>query len=202
LICDARAIIYRKLSLSGDHIPIVFLWSSVEKDDYSTFISCEHILKFRKHSSLISMNTIIQPLEKEQLLPLLKDFFEKEEYIELAYLFGSVSEGKAGVLSDIDVAVYLSESLTKAQRNHKRIELIGSLTTLLKSDSVDLLIINDTSPVLSFEIIRPNILIYARDHNLRVDVEHRIMSTYLDWKYYEDRLNQNLLKRIMERGLT
>lgn len=113
-----------------------------------------------------------------------------------------MSEGKAGVLSDIDVAVYLSESLAKAQRNRKRIELIGSLTTLLKSDSVDLLIINDTSPVLSFEIIRPNVLIYARDHNLRVDVEHRIMSTYLDWKYYEDRLNQNLLKRIMERGLT
>ncbi|WP_319508855.1 nucleotidyltransferase domain-containing protein [uncultured Methanolobus sp.] len=147
------------------------------------------------------MNTSIQVYEKEQLIPLLKEFFQNEEYVELAYLFGSVSEGKAGVLSDIDIGVYLSGSLTKSQRNHKRIELIGSLTTLLKSDSVDLLVINDTSPVLSFEIIKPNVLIHARDHSLRVDVEHRIMSTYLDWKYYEDRLNQNLLKRIMEQGL-
>ncbi len=147
------------------------------------------------------MNTSTQHLEKEQLLPLLKDFFQKEEYVELAYLFGSVAEGKAGVLSDIDIGVYLSESLTKAQRNHKRIELIGSLVTLLKRDSIDLLIINDTPPVLSFEIIRPNVLIHARDRSLKVDVEQRIMSMYLDWKYYEDRLNQNLLKRIMERGL-
>ncbi len=147
------------------------------------------------------MNTSIQVYEKEQLIPLLKEFFQNEEYVELAYLFGSMAEGKAGILSDIDIGVYLSGSLTKAQRNHKRIELIGSLATLLQSDSIDLLIINDTSPVLSFEIIKPNVLIHARDHSLRVDVEHRIMSTYLDWKYYEDRLNQNLLKRIMEQGL-
>ncbi|WP_292470260.1 nucleotidyltransferase domain-containing protein [Methanolobus sp.] len=147
------------------------------------------------------MNTGNPIPQKEQLLPLLKDFFKKEEYVELAYLFGSVSEGKAGVLSDIDIGVYLSESMTKAQRNRKRIELIGSLTTLLKSDNIDLLVINDTSPVLSFEIIKQNVLIHARDHSLRVDVEHRIMSMYLDWKYYEDRLNQNMLKRIMEKGL-
>ena len=147
------------------------------------------------------MNTRNPLLQKEQLLPLLKEFFHNGEYVELAYLFGSVSEGKAGVLSDVDIGVYLSESLTKAQRNHKRIELIGSLAILLQSDSIDLLVINDTSPVISFEIIKPNVLIHAREHSLRVDVEHRIMSTYLDWKYYEDRLNQNLLKRIMEKGL-
>ncbi|WP_342303619.1 nucleotidyltransferase domain-containing protein [Methanolobus sp. ZRKC5] len=147
------------------------------------------------------MNTSNQPFEKDKLLPLLKDFFQKEEHVELAYLFGSVSEGKAGVLSDIDIGVYLSESLTKAQKNHKLIELIGSLTTLLKSDRLDLLIINDTSPVLSFEIIKPNVLILERNHDLKLDVEQRIMSQYLDRKYHEDFLNQSLLKRIMEKGL-
>lgn len=139
--------------------------------------------------------------EKEQLLPLLKEFFRAEECVELAYLFGSVAEGKAGALSDIDIGVYLSGTLTKAERDRKRIELIGKLMALIKSDRVDLQVINDTSPVLSFEIIRPNVLIFERDSDLKVDVEQRIMSVYLDWKYYEDRLNQNLLKRIMEKGL-
>ncbi|WP_094227151.1 type VII toxin-antitoxin system MntA family adenylyltransferase antitoxin [Methanolobus psychrotolerans] len=148
------------------------------------------------------MNTTTPMLDKEQLIPILKEFFLGEECVELAYLFGSVSEGKAGARSDIDIGVYLSGTLTKVQRNHKRIELIGSLATLLKSDKVDLLVINDTSPVLSFEIIKPNVLVFERDQDLKVDVEQRIMSTYLDWKYYEDRLNRNFLKRIMEKGLT
>ena len=147
------------------------------------------------------MNPQTSILEKGQLLPLLKEFFRAEDQVELAYLFGSVAEGKAGVLSDIDIGVYLSDKLTTVERGRKRIELIGKLMSLLKSDRVDLLIINDTSPVLKFEIIRPNVLIYERNPDLKVDVEQRIMSVYLDWKYYEDRLNRNTLKRIMEKGL-
>ncbi|MDG6244555.1 MAG: nucleotidyltransferase domain-containing protein [Methanolobus sp.] len=140
--------------------------------------------------------------QKEQLLPLLREFFRAEECVELAYLFGSLAEGKGGALSDIDIGVYLSGTLTKADRGRKRIELIGRLMSLLRSDRVDLVLINDVSPVLKFEIIRPNVLLFERDPDLKVDVEQRIMSVYLDWKYYEDRMNQHLLKRIMEKGLT
>lgn len=150
---------------------------------------------------MIFMNTQGPTLQKEHLLPLLKEFFQNDECVELAYLFGSVAEGKEGPLSDIDVGVYLSSGFTKVQRDKKRLELIASLTTLTKNDRVDLLVLNDTPPVLSFEIIRPNFLIFERDSSMKVDVEQRIMSTYLDWKYYEDRLNKNLLKRITEKGL-
>jgi hypothetical protein len=147
------------------------------------------------------MNPQTSILEKGQLLPLLKEFFRAEDQVELAYLFGSVAEGKAGVLSDIDIGVYLSDKLATIERGRKRIELIGKLMSLLKSDRVDLLIINDTSPVLKFEIIRPNVLIFERNPDLKVDVEQCIMSVYLDWKYYEDRLNRNTFERIMEKGL-
>ncbi|WP_292462821.1 nucleotidyltransferase domain-containing protein [Methanolobus sp.] len=139
--------------------------------------------------------------EKERLISLLKEFFRAQDQVELVYLFGSVAEGKAGAFSDIDLGVYLADILTKAERGYKRIELISGLTSLLGSDRVDLLVLNDTPPVLSFEIIKPNVLIFERDSRLKVDVEQRIMSVYLDWKYYEDRMNRNLLKRITERGL-
>jgi predicted nucleotidyltransferase len=139
--------------------------------------------------------------QKERLLPILREFFRAEECVELAYLFGSVAEGRAGDLSDIDIGVYLSDTLINTERSHKRIELIGRLMSLLRTERVDLLVINDISPVLKFEVIRPNVLIFERDRGLKMDVEQRIMSVYLDWKYYEDRLNQNLLKRIMEKGL-
>ncbi len=140
-------------------------------------------------------------LDKEELLPLLREFFLNEESVELAYLFGSVAEDTAGPLSDVDIGVYLSGTLTEKERIYKRIDLINELSDLLKSDKIDVIVVNDASPVLRFEIIRPNVTIFSRDEDLRVDVEHRIMSVYLDWKYYEDRLNRHLLERISEKEL-
>ena len=147
------------------------------------------------------MGTTNHNMEKEYLIPILGKFFKTQEYVELAYLFGSAAKGKAGVLSDIDIGVYISNRITKAQRDQKRIELIAKLTTILKNNSVDLLIINDTPPVLNFEIIEPNVPILIRDHDLKLDVEQRIMSRYLDRKYHENFLNKTLLKNIMEKGL-
>jgi predicted nucleotidyltransferase len=140
-------------------------------------------------------------LNKEELLPLLGEFFLKKESVELAYLFGSVAEDTAGPLSDVDIGVYLSETLTEKERIYKRIDLINELSDLLGSDKLDFIVINDASPVLSFEVIRPNVTFFSRDDSLRVDVEHRIMSEYLDWKYYEDRLNKHFLERITEKGV-
>ena len=149
----------------------------------------------------MQMNTTNRNLEKEQLSLLLEKFFQAHDRVELAYLFGSVAKGKAGALSDIDIGVYLSAGLTKAQRNQKRLDLIAKLTTILKNDRIDLLIINDTPPVLNFEIIKPNVLVLVRDHDLKLDVEQRIMSRYLDRKHHEDFLNRTLMKKIMEKGL-
>ena len=147
------------------------------------------------------MSTTKHNLKKEQLIPLLEKFFQEHDCVELAYLFGSAAKNKAGVLSDIDIGIYLSAGMAKAQRNQKRLELIAKLTTVLKNDKIDLLIINDTPPVLNFEIIKPNVLVLARDHDLKLDVEQRIMSRYLDRKYHEDFLNRTLMKKIMEKGL-
>ncbi len=139
---------------------------------------------------------------KEQLLPLLREFFRNEECVELAYLFGSVAEGKATALSDIDIGVYMSENLTNTERFRKQLELTSKLVGLLGNNNIDLLVLNDTAPVLSFEIIEPNVLIFERDHGLKIDVEQRIMSGYLDRKYHEDLMNRMFLERVREKGLT
>ena len=149
----------------------------------------------------MQMNTTNRNLEKEQLSLLLEKFFQAHDRVELAYLFGSAAKGKASALSDIGIGIYLSVGLTKAQRNQKRLELIAKLTTILKNNRIDLLIFNDTPPVLNFEIIKPNVLVLVRDHDLKLDVEQRIMSRYLDRKHHEDFLNRTLMKKIMEKGL-
>jgi predicted nucleotidyltransferase len=40
-------------------------------------------------------------------------YLNKQEHVKLAYLFGSVAEGKEGKLSDVDLAFFLDESLSK-----------------------------------------------------------------------------------------
>ncbi|WP_406660235.1 nucleotidyltransferase domain-containing protein [Methanolobus sp. ZRKC3] len=147
------------------------------------------------------MNTTSTTPDKDTLISSLREFFHGEQDVELVYLFGSVAEGRANAQSDIDIGIYLSEILSKTERFQRRIELISRLTTFLKNNSVDLLVINDTSPVLSFEIIKPNVLVLERDRGLKIDVEQRIMSRYLDRKHHEDLMNQILLERIMEKGL-
>lgn len=148
------------------------------------------------------MGTEILEITKEKLITGLNEFFRKIDYVELAYLFGSHAKGKPGPLSDIDIGVYLSRSLSKKERFEKRLELIASLCTLLQTNKVDLVVMNDASPVLNFEIIEPNCLLFERDHAMKLEVEPYIMSRYYDRKYHEDFLNREFVKRFKERGFS
>ncbi len=127
-------------------------------------------------------------------------FFSGKEYVELAYLFGSSARGGQGKLSDIDIGVYLSPNLPKKERHLKHLELIAGLTTLSKSDRIDLVIMNDASPAINFEIIKANKPVFVRDRDIKLDVEHRSMSRYLDRQFHEKRLNKAFLERVATKG--
>lgn len=142
----------------------------------------------------------VQKLEKEELVSRLAEFFKSIEHVELAYLFGSYSKGKQGPLSDIDIGVYLSSKLTEAERIDKRLSLTAELASLLKTDKIDLTIMNDASPVINFEIIKPNTPVFIKDEDLKLDVEQEIMSRYLDRKYHENLLSRIFLEMIHEKG--
>jgi uncharacterized protein len=142
----------------------------------------------------------IQKLEKGILISRLAEFFKSREYVELAYLFGSTAEENRGPLSDIDIGVYLSSKPTKGERIEKCLELTAELAGFLKTESVDLVVMNDSSAVINFEIIKSNIPVFIRDEDFKLDVEQKVMSLYLDRKYHENLLNRTFLERIEEKG--
>jgi predicted nucleotidyltransferase len=142
----------------------------------------------------------IHKLVKEKLISRLAEFFKSREYVELAYLFGSTAEDNRGPLSDIDIGVYLSSKLTKGEKIDRRLELTAELEGFLKTDRIDLVVMNDASPVINFEIIKPNIPLFIRDEDLKHEIEQKVMSRYLDRKYHEDLLNRAFLERIEEKG--
>ena len=84
------------------------------------------------------------------------EFLSKQKHVKLAYLFGSVAEGKEGKLSDVDLAVFLDESLSKPERFNLQLKLMSELTGIMKTDKVDLVIMNDAPLSLNYEIIKAN----------------------------------------------
>ena len=124
-----------------------------------------------------------------------KEFLQKQDLVELAYLFGSVAMQRAGKLSDVDLAIFLDESLDKKERFKIKLRLISDLENILKTDRLDLVIMNDAPFSLNFEIIKASYPLFIRDKNLKVDLEQYILSRYLDRQYYDKRWADNLIKK-------
>jgi predicted nucleotidyltransferase len=130
----------------------------------------------------------------------LLEFMRGQEYIKLAYLFGSVAEGKKGKLSDVDIAVFLDESLNKKEIFNLQLNVISGLTSILKTDRVDLSVMNNAPFLLKYNIIRYG-KILKDDKETKIKVESGILSDYLDMKYYIDRHTNLAIKRIAKVGL-
>jgi len=116
----------------------------------------------------------------------LKSFFKDKKYVIAAYLFGSHAGGRVSPLSDVDIGVLFDETLSKKLRLKLKLDLLGELSKLLKSDKVDLVVMNDASISLNYEIINGEVL-FERDRVERVFFESKILAKYLDRRYYDKR---------------
>jgi len=114
--------------------------------------------------------------EIEKLLPI----FEKYPTVKLVYLFGSRATGKVGPLSDYDFAVYLDEK-DSLKRFDIRLQITGELSGALKTDAIDVVVLNDLAmPEMKFSIIQEGKLIFGREP-FKVLVEPRIITEYIDF---------------------
>lgn len=116
----------------------------------------------------------------------LVDFFQAQENLIFAYIFGSQVSGKTGKLSDIDVAVYLTAP-GNINLFDTRLKLAGDLSDFLKTDKVDMVILNDAPPLLVYRILQTGKVIFSRDEAKRLDYEVKAGLNYLDWKFYLDK---------------
>ncbi|MFQ6128734.1 MAG: nucleotidyltransferase domain-containing protein [Thermoplasmata archaeon] len=132
---------------------------------------------------------------------ILKDLLREDDSIEVAYLFGSVARGRSGPLSDIDVAVFLKDSLGRRERHEKRLSLVNEISSALKTDEINVVIMNDSPLLLNFNIIRDGKVLKSKEESRRVLLETRIMSSYLDRKFYDDMHVREGMKRIAEKGI-
>ncbi len=140
---------------------------------------------------------------EELLIKKLKNFFENQKDIELAYLFGSQARGKVGPLSDYDIAVLLK----KERKDDYRYKywLANEIAHILDTDRIDLIILNKVYPELGYNIISEGVRIYERDKDKRVDFESYILNIYLDFLPLLKKQKEDLLKgemKLDDRGIT
>lgn len=118
---------------------------------------------------------------KERLREIFERFnlLEQPLKVEFAYLFGSIPEGLSGVLSDIDIAVYLN--LKPSLDDELRLHLF--LSRALHTDRIDLVILNTAKNIiLKDEIIRKGVIVYDSNPLLRESFELRTLHDTIDFK--------------------
>lgn len=117
-----------------------------------------------------------------------------------AYLFGSHAEGRAHRESDIDVAVLLDRRSypEESARFDARLRLIGALGSALKSNHVDLVVLNDAPPGLARAVVTRGRRLFCRD----AEADHRFRRTTLlraadlePWLRWTRRIKLEALRR-------
>ena len=118
----------------------------------------------------------------EDIKRTLSSVFEKSGSVRFAYLFGSVAKGDVAPLSDIDVAVYLSDVDREAVFDIK-LSLHGDICRALNRNDVDLVALNSVANNMLIEdIIRHGVVIYDRDVDAREDYEVTSLHQAIDCK--------------------
>jgi len=98
----------------------------------------------------------------------LKAYFQSTRDISFAFLFGSYARGKTFKESDVDIAIYLKEGYSFERMK----EIWSDIEDLLGKD-VDMLILNNATPLMGYEAIRGK-AIAINDYKVYLDYMLRI----------------------------
>jgi len=122
-------------------------------------------------------------MTKEDVKKNIKPVFERYEgTIVFAYLFGSTARDATAPLSDIDIAVFFEKGDAESYFEAK-ISLYADLCRALKTNKVDLVVLNTaTNLLLMDEIIRTGIVFADSAPETRLDFELDVLHRSLDFR--------------------
>ena len=140
-------------------------------------------------------NDIINFIEKYKK-EIERIFISKD--VILSYLFGSYIKGNFSKLSDIDIAVLLKREIDCENYLKIKLDLSVKLSEILRNlkTEIDIVILNESSITLKYQVIKYGEVIYKLDEKTRVNFETTVVDYYLDTKPIRDESFEYLLKRI------
>ena len=142
-------------------------------------------LGFRLHpgSCMCDMSTKEKTISK--IGKILNDYFQKHPEIEVAYIFGSVAQGRNNMLSDIDIAIITDDQQIngKTYRYGYKAEILTDLSKLLKTNNIDLVTLTEATTLLKHRVLYYGKLIYSKNERKRIDFQIDTINRYNDFKH-------------------
>ena len=127
----------------------------------------------------------------------LRDALDRDQ-VAAAYVFGSQARGNPGPLSDVDLGVWAAPGLTGRERFELRLKLAASAQQALGGAAVDLVVLDDASPLLRHRAWRDGELLLDRDPRTRVRDEARALVEFLDTKPLREQTAAGVSNRLAE----
>jgi hypothetical protein len=106
--------------------------------------------------------------------------------INFAYIFGSFNDSKK--YNDIDIAVYLNPDFNYNDLSvypfGYESELLGKLSLVLKTNNIDLIILNKSDLLISMKVYNTGKLLFERNRFFRIKIENAVRKEYIDTEPY------------------
>ncbi|MBU4298462.1 DUF86 domain-containing protein [Patescibacteria group bacterium] len=129
-------------------------------------------------------------IQRTKKFKLLKKYFEKKPEVLLAFLFGSRAKKREMWESDWDVGIYFKSKEyleLETEFDYPEEEMWQELTAILKSDNVDLVVLNRARPSLVYSVLRIGIPLAIKDKKLYFDLLCKVSYEARDWwKFVDD----------------
>lgn len=121
----------------------------------------------------------------------LKEYFKDRDEILFAYIFGSLATKTSNKLSDIDIAIFIDQKKIneKDYRYGYQAEFLTDLMKILKTNKVDLVILNSAPILLKHRVIYFGELIYSVDERERVKFQVDTINRYMDYKMLKKKIS-------------
>lgn len=129
-------------------------------------------------------------------IPRLDSLVKKSKEVELLYLFGSGAAGRLSQISDLDFALLLNRRFPEIKYFDYRLSLMEKFSRILGTEKVDVVLLNQASPLLAYEVISSGKLLYERNRSDRIDYECKVLAVYFDFKYYLQFHRETIKSRI------
>lgn len=136
------------------------------------------------------------PADVLEHLPTLIQKVAEDPDVAALYAFGSLAQGALKPLSDLDFGVLLREGLDKPERFRKSLALLGLFNETLKTDEIDLVILDDAPLRFAHHILKTGKRLHCRDPQRVIDFVERTTKRYLDFKPARDEFDRGFLEGI------
>jgi len=133
-------------------------------------------------------------------IPALIERISKDPDVIALFAFGSLASDTLKPLSDLDFGILVSGKIGKQKRFDKHLELIGLFNEVLRTDEVDLIMMNDAPMRFSHNIIKSGKLMYCAHSGELTDFVEKTVKFYLDFQFFRKAFDKVFLEGIGYHG--